>query len=338
LVPPDPSRREGRYWNGTCNDGIDNDCDGETDLDIECNAGTDLCAAGVNGKWCSVGPSSGNPNTLYSVWGVSMTRVWAVGANGTILHSGGGSWSTYPIGVTTNLTFYGISGSGTNRICIVGPGNIVLNEFGQYSKIDIGSEFYDVHVAMADDAMVVGQTDTPGSVCDINMATATPAESCEKIAGAVLRGVWGLSNANFWVVGDGGKIYHKDTSGWTEENVPPNRQNKLRDIYGSSCSSTSIWTVGDKGTILNLNQASGSGVWSDVSPSEKTDNDLHGVYACSCSDVFAVGKNGTILHSVTGGWEIQDTPTKDTLNAVWGCSSTGAYAVGENGVILKYTP
>jgi hypothetical protein len=55
---------------------------------------------------------------------------------------------------------------------------------------------------------------------------------------------------------------------------------------------------------------------------------LHGVWAASATDVFAVGDSGTILRRVNGTWTRMTSPTTNNLRGVWGLSSSNVWACG----------
>ncbi|HEX3765224.1 MAG TPA: hypothetical protein VHW23_41290, partial [Kofleriaceae bacterium] len=55
---------------------------------------------------------------------------------------------------------------------------------------------------------------------------------------------------------------------------------------------------------------------------------LHGVWAASADDVFAVGDSGVILRRVSGTWTQMTSPTTNHLRGVWGLSSSNVWASG----------
>ena len=55
---------------------------------------------------------------------------------------------------------------------------------------------------------------------------------------------------------------------------------------------------------------------------------LRGVWGSSVSDVFAVGKEGTILHYGGNTWSETSNGTKAQLNSVWGSSESDVFTVG----------
>ena len=64
-------------------------------------------------------------------------------------------------------------------------------------------------------------------------------------------------------------------------------------------------------------------------------NNLNGTWGSLPNNVYAVGEIGTILHYNGSSWTSSHSGGYD-LNAVWGSSSTDVYAVGFNGTILHY--
>lgn len=61
---------------------------------------------------------------------------------------------------------------------------------------------------------------------------------------------------------------------------------------------------------------------------------LHGIWAASANDVFAVGDSGVILRRVNGTWTQMTSPTANNLRGVWGLSSSDVWVSGvaANGV------
>ena len=63
---------------------------------------------------------------------------------------------------------------------------------------------------------------------------------------------------------------------------------------------------------------------------------LHGVWAASADDVFAVGDQGTILRRTNDAWTAMASGTTAALRAVWGTSSSDVWAGGPSGVVLHW--
>jgi len=83
-----------------------------------------------------------------------------------------------------------------------------------------------------------------------------------------------------------------------------------------------------------LTTRSPDGVW-DVEASGMT-GDLHGVWAASTDDVWAVGPNGRLVHKGPLGWNIQPQFTDVDLHGVWGEAPNSIWAVGDGGTILYF--
>lgn len=80
--------------------------------------------------------------------------------------------------------------------------------------------------------------------------------------------------------------------------------------------------------------STGGWAWQNPLP---TGNDLKGVWGSSASNVYAIGKCGTILRYNGSSWVSLACGTTVTLYGVWGSSPNNVYAVGENGTILLYS-
>ena len=63
---------------------------------------------------------------------------------------------------------------------------------------------------------------------------------------------------------------------------------------------------------------------------------LHGVWAISGDDVFAVGDAGTILRRVNNTWTAMESGTTSNLRGVWAASSSDVWAVGVGGTVLRF--
>ena len=69
--------------------------------------------------------------TLRSVWGRTISDMWAVGDGGTIIHSAGGTWKAQISGGTHNL--HAVTGSSTGPVWSVGAKGTVLRYAGAVS-------------------------------------------------------------------------------------------------------------------------------------------------------------------------------------------------------------
>jgi ribosomal protein L34 len=104
--------------------------------------------------------------------------------------------------------------------------------------------------------------------------------------------------------------------------------NTLRDTW--LFSTTSIFAVGDEGTILNYNGK----IW--TAQVTDTNENLNSIWAANSTNAWAVGNAGTILRYDGTSWSTQTSGTTENLLAVWGTTSSHLVAVGANGTILLY--
>lgn len=63
---------------------------------------------------------------------------------------------------------------------------------------------------------------------------------------------------------------------------------------------------------------------------------LHGVWAVSADDVFAVGDKGTILRRTGGAWIAMSSGVTQNLRGVWAASSSDVWASGVSGTLLHF--
>jgi hypothetical protein len=63
---------------------------------------------------------------------------------------------------------------------------------------------------------------------------------------------------------------------------------------------------------------------------------LYGMWGASSSDVYVVGRGGTIHHHDGAGWTAMDSGVEDDLRDVWGSSADDVFAVGQGGTVLHY--
>lgn len=73
--------------------------------------------------------------------------------------------------------------------------------------------------------------------------------------------------------------------------------------------------------------------WCQETPQQT--NSLYGVWGANARAIWAVGRNGTIVHWDGLTWSTQASGTTSTLWGVWGSSATDVWAVGED-VVLRY--
>ncbi|HUS30628.1 MAG TPA: hypothetical protein VMZ53_19095 [Kofleriaceae bacterium] len=141
-----------------------------------------------------------------------------------------------------------------------------------------------------------------------------------------LRGIWGTSSSNFYIVGLAGTLLRYNGSQLSTVVPAPTTQD-LNAVWGSDASN--IFAVGASGTILRFDGSA----WTSTTSGSAL---LLGVWGSSANDVYAVGSGGTVLH-YAGSWApVMGTGAgTNDLRAVWGIGSH-VFAVGTSGTVLHY--
>src|SRR3954466_2029659 len=62
---------------------------------------------------------------------------------------------------------------------------------------------------------------------------------------------------------------------------------------------------------------------------------LQSVFALSANDVFAVGEAGTILRRINNEWTVMASGVTSNMHGIWAASATDVWAVGTD-TILRY--
>ena len=226
--------------------------------------------------------NSGTSETLYSVWGSGPANVFAVGAGGTLLHYDGRAWSAQASGMSDYL--YSVWGSGPADVFVVGSGGTVLHFDGQsWSALNTGNARW-------------------------------------------LSAVWGSGPRDVFAVGIEGTTVHYDGQEWSL--WPSDDTAGCRSVWGSG--PNQVFTMGPAGTMLHYDGETWSAQRSGTSEA------LSSVRGSGPSDVFAVGSNGAVVHFDGRAWSAQRSSTSEHLNGVWGSGPTDVFAVGMAGTVLHY--
>lgn len=268
-------------------------------------------------------------NAFHGVWGASSSDVFVVGADGTIRHFDGSTWS-FQSSSTTN-TLHGVWGTSSSDVFAVGTGGTISHFDGSTwalqnsttteTLVDVwGSSSTDVWAVGA--AGILHYDGTAWSGVDPGLTLSSP------------RGVWGSGPDDVFVVGAVGSssetpVLHFDGTGWERQSVPnpdPTRavHPGLVEVWGRA--GDDVYAVGTSGGIYHYDGVA----WSVLQAGGPT---LHGVWA-DATGVFAVGNLATILRSTGAGWAVHSTGVE--WNGVWGASGSELYAVGHESAVYRY--
>jgi hypothetical protein len=149
--------------------------------------------------------------------------------------------------------------------------------------------------------------------------------------------LFGLSATDVWAIAQAGRIVHFDASRtWNEV------------VAGADASSgapsglpSGIWQVGAKalwitGLYNQIYLYDGGALVPIPNTGAPPSDGLLGVWGSATNDLWAVGKNGAILHGDGTGWTRVASPTTNTLRAVSGSTADDVWAVGDAGTILHW--
>jgi hypothetical protein len=257
-------------------DGLDNDCNGTVD------DGLSGCAAGVctPDKWCWENPLP-QGNSLQAVWGSAENDVWAVGAQGVILHWNGSEWGSVDSATIQQLN--GLWGSSAGEVWAVGNQGTILSYNGSaWSKMTNVTFFdlLDVWGSGEDDVWAVGDPGIPQGVVHYTSGS----WGRESFPGTdMLQGVWGSAVNDVWAVGAWGKIFRYTGSSWQEHASGMGANDDLFGVWGSGAGD--VWAVG-----TGITRFTGT-TWQNQNVQTPT---LHSVFGFGANDAWAVGDSGTI--------------------------------------------
>ncbi len=155
----------------------------------------------------------------------------------------------------------------------------------------------------------------------------------------LLNWVFGFSDEDVWVVGNGGSVLHYDGSRWRRQSTPT--EEDLWGIWGAG--SDELWAVGGSGrpdaeaTLLRYD----GDAWELVELPEFERAGVHAlfkIWGASKDEIFAVGQNGIVLQYDGDEWQEQLVGASDDLIGVWGTGPNDVLAVGGRGggVISHY--
>jgi hypothetical protein len=283
--------------------------------------------------WSQTPPGSINAldPTRARIWGSGPRDVFAVGGNGTILHSNGTAWSAMQSGTTAYLG--GVWGTGASDV-IVSAGDGVLHWDGVAWSLIASPP------ALNLSGSVWGSG--PGDVYAVANAGSAIAHwdgttwstTTEQALGGVIRGVWVYAENDAFAVGNendnahGAVTLHWDGRRWSRlpsDIVTP----ALRGVWGSS--PRDVFAVGDAGTIVHWD----GGAW--ISMESGTTETLIGVWG-SGDEVFAVGYAGTVVrwNRLRPRWSLMESGITADLLSIWGTGLNDVFVGGESGTMLHW--
>lgn len=269
--------------------------------------------------------------SLRGVWGSSATDVYAVGLQGTILHSrGDGVWAAQTSGTTKDL--HAIWGSGPHDLYAAGDVLLHSTGDGTWTPQAAPSGLMGVWGSAADDLYVAGLFGISHSTGD---GTWTALSQPEPWGGYFH--ARGTSATDVYAVGGfinlndpskGGGVAHLANGQWSWTRLSP--PDEMKDI---ALTSAGAFIVGLSGQIW-AQPSGGSAFTQQTSP---VPWDLQAVWADDAGTLWVVGGSGSVLRSSGDGhWTAEASLFALDLWGVWGSGAHDVYAVGDNGQIFHF--
>lgn len=285
-------------------------------------------------------PASAQGKAVRAVWTTTSGQVFAVGDGGLLLRlgandgeeplSGQSTWVDESLpSVTGDL--YAVFGTHGGDVWAVGQGVILHRTSAGWETLptDTLPQGFLLEGGVAldgADAWAVGR-DAQGNalVARFNGDGWMPDSTFPGTGD--LKAVTGVPERGFLAVGLGGQVWAFQDFEWYRVEIPE----PVPDLYGiwiDPASQLAV-AVGAGGTILSYD-----GLTTRIEESG-TKEDLLAVWGTSPQNIFAVGRNGTILHSSGGGvWTQEPSPVDALLFGVFGSRHDNIYAVGDSGTVL----
>lgn len=311
-----------------------------------------------NGKWTEL--SSGTNMPLNAIFFINENIGWAVGLQGTIVHTtdGGSTWLDQSI-TDSNISFSEIKFTSESNGFLVGI-DYQNEESFLYTTSNGGNswvstkipdiyEVYDLYFSSTTNGLVVGGNDmlctcALGQVSYTTDGGNTWTESTflntdgdpYKSVDGVFLSVDFIDESTGWLSGEYGNIFKTTDGGKTWQTEGPFNGGQLEAI--DAISASNIFVVGDKNLIAQSENGD------EFETLTKTDwNNNNGVAFANDNEGWvvshAVNTPTPIFYTSDGGknWKKQDSDVSEDLHDVFFINNTTGWAVGKEGVITKYT-
>lgn len=175
-----------------------------------------------------------------ALWGRSTDDLWAVGADGALLHWDGARWSLEPSGTTRDLK--AIHGSAAGDVRLAGDGIILRRNGDGWSRDPADTEEFN-----ANDVWSFGPDDlwVAAGVVAAHWNGSAWTRTMDP-PGTPVWALGGISPEDLWAVGSWGAIARWDGTAWADLDRRVG-DGELTDVWGASADD--VWAVGEDGVI-----------------------------------------------------------------------------------------
>ncbi len=278
---------------------------------------------------------------LNSIDHFDCNNAWAVGDDGLIISTtdGGTSWTTHNSSTSYDLYSIDLVEFGYYRAC--GQGGIIIHSTDEGATWQIENQYpidalFNVDTkGIEASAYAVGTQGTILETTDYGVSWTPKTVDYNPNFNDV---AWQALFHNIYVVGYYGVVYKNSGVGTEFELLDGGTRHWIQSLY--FLDDNSGWAVGgdlffgtNEGVILKTTD--GGLNWDEQS----TPLLLNDVDFANENEGWAVGKNGTIRHTINGGetWASQSGPVSSDLNSLCFIDENYGWAVGDYGEIINTT-
>ncbi len=184
---------------------------------------------------------TGTDAHLHGVWGESSSNVWAVGAQGTILHYDGDRWTR--AATMTDDTLFDVHGADQTVWAVGASGTVLRQQSVGWGRMPgaTAETLSAVHVNRRDDVWMVGMTNGRGVVYHYNglEVAEVPVPTTN-----ILLDVWASGPFDVWVVGAASTLLHYDGQ-WRVVSPPAQLPLAQRVQAIGGAAANDVWALAD---------------------------------------------------------------------------------------------
>jgi photosystem II stability/assembly factor-like uncharacterized protein len=267
---------------------------------------------------------------------IDPSKGWAVGDEGTILHSGDGGVTWVEQNSPVKISLYGVFFLDANTGWAVGDGNTIIrttngSDWNIVTSNPPGAIFRDIYFTDSNHGWIVGDKNT---ILYWNGSSWSP-RKWDTDQNPNLYGVQFIDSNIGWAVGDNGTLITTNDGGVNWDPLPTDTSLRLNKLCFISADTG--WIVGDGGTILyksknGITKQNGGGL-----------NTLYDVDFINNNEGWICGSAGLtniLLNTTNGGvsWQPDTVPfAKSVLYAMDFMRRDSGIVVGMGGSIIRFT-
>ncbi|MCB9557463.1 MAG: hypothetical protein H6707_15250 [Deltaproteobacteria bacterium] len=281
----------------------------------------------ANTDWISMSNPAGGQ--LLSIHGTSATNIYAVGAQGTVIHFDGSVWRTVSFNVPTKTQLHGVFALDEKAVYAVGDGLIL--------KYD-GTNWTEDHKSSYSSAFRAAWGHPQGSMYTVgeqgtikSRSSSSSYWSTHYISSSTnLHAVWGSAPDDVYAVGDGGKLLH-NTGGTSWSEIDLGVETHLRAIWGRA--KDDIYIAGYDGLVIHFDGTN----WTKIAT--PTSSYFYGLWG-DAKNIYVVGHalfaaGESVFRYDGSGWTKMTAPTTAPLNAIWGTDEKEIFIVGNVDILRR---